>query len=112
MAARSSRDLSDCTARRRAVGGELKQHGIVGREDAVVHRADVKHAGHRAVDKQRHADQGLDSFFQQDRIEHVGVIDVVQDDRPRLGGDAARETPGRPGCARPALTPPPGRSLQ
>ena len=77
----------------RAIGGELEQHRIVGREYAVMHRADVEYADHCAVDEQWHADEEVDSLFQQDRIEYVAVIDVIQDDRSRLRGDAAREAP-------------------
>ena len=103
---------------RRAVGGKLEQRGIVGREDPVVHRADVQHPDHRAMDEQRHAHQGPDSLLQQNRVEHIAVIDVVQDDRPPLGRDPASETPanGDPdalpdfllqtaGCGRDELTP-------
>jgi hypothetical protein len=77
----------------RAVGGELKQRGIIGREDPVVDRADVQHPDHRAMDQQRHAQQRLDAFVQQNRVQHIAVIDVVQDDRLPPGGDTAGETP-------------------
>ena len=78
----------------------------------------MQHTGHRAMDQQRHAHQGLNSFFQQNRVEHIGVINVVQDDRPPLGGDTASETPAdrdphalpdfllqAAGCRRDQLTP-------
>src|SRR5690348_2762154 len=45
------------------------------------------------MDQQRDARQRPDALFVQDRVEHVAVIDVIQDDRPPPGGDAARETP-------------------
>ena len=103
---------------RRAVGGKLKQRGIVGREDPVVHRADVQYPDHRAMDQQRHAHQGLNSFVQQNRVEHIGLIHVVQDDRPPLGRDTPSETPANrdphalpdfllqaAGCRRDQLTP-------
>jgi hypothetical protein len=52
----------------------------------------VQHPDHRAMNQQRHAHQGLDSLVQQNRVQHVAVIDVVQDDRPPPGGDPASET--------------------
>jgi hypothetical protein len=78
----------------------------------------MQHPDHRAMNEQRHAHQGLDSFVQQNRVEHTGLIDVVQDDRPPLGGDTASETPAdrdpdalpdfllqAAGCGRDQLTP-------
>ena len=53
----------------------------------------MEYPDHRAMDEQRHAHQGLDSLFQQNRVEHIAVMNVVQDDRPPLGGDPASETP-------------------
>jgi hypothetical protein len=38
-----------------------------------------------------HAEQGADALFQQDRVQHMAVVDLVQDDRPLIGGDAAGE---------------------
>jgi hypothetical protein len=45
------------------------------------------------MDQQRDACQRPDALLQKERVEHSAVIDVIQDDRPPLGGDAARETP-------------------
>jgi hypothetical protein len=44
------------------------------------------------MDQQRHAHQGLDSLVKQNRVQHIAVINVVQDDRPPAGGDTAGET--------------------
>jgi hypothetical protein len=77
---------------RRPVGGQLEQRGLVGGEDPVPHRADVEHPEHRALDEQRDARERPDALVQKERVEHSAVIDVIQDDRPPLGGDAARET--------------------
>ena len=41
--------------------------------------------------RERDAEQGLDALDPQQRVEHVGVIDVGQPDRPALGRDPARE---------------------
>jgi hypothetical protein len=53
----------------------------------------MQHPEHRAMDEQRDARQRLDALLPEDRVEHVSVIDPIQDDRLPLGGDAARETP-------------------
>ena len=45
------------------------------------------------MDEQRDARERPDALVQKDRVEHIAVIDVIQDDRLPLGGDAARETP-------------------
>ena len=66
-----------------------------------VERADVEHADHVAAREQRHAEQRLDPLLAQDRVEHVGVVDVVEHDRPPQGRDAAREAaPDRDAHAR------------
>jgi hypothetical protein len=43
--------------------------------------------------EQRDARERPDALVQEDRVDHVVVIDVIQDDRLPPGGDAARETP-------------------
>ena len=42
-------------------------------------------------DEQRHAEHRLDPLLAQDRIEHVRVVDVVEDHRLPLGGDPPGE---------------------
>ncbi len=57
-------------------------------------RADVEDADHVACDEQRHAEHRLDPLLAQDRVEHVGVVDVVEDhrlsSRPRRGRRSRR----------------------
>ena len=55
-----------------------------------------------AADEQRRAQERLDPLLPQERVEHVGVIDVLDDDRSPLGGDLAREAETHRD-ARPAL---------
>ena len=63
--------------RGRAVGRELEQLGVLGREHARRQRADVQHADHAAVAEQRHAEQRADPALAQDRVQDVGVVDVL-----------------------------------
>ena len=77
--------------KRDPVGDELQQLDVVAREPAVDERPDVDHAQRVAADKQRHAEHRLDPLLAQDRVEHVGVIDVGEDHRPPLGRDPAGE---------------------
>jgi hypothetical protein len=74
---------------RRAITGELQQLYIARAEPAVRQRSDVKHAEHATADEERYAEHGLDPLLVQNRIEHVGVIDIVEDHRPHLRSDAA-----------------------
>ena len=46
----------------------------------------------RPRDEQRDAEHRLDPLLAQDRVEHVRVIDVVEDHRPPFRGDAAGES--------------------
>ena len=66
---------------RDARGHELEQFDVVGREAAAAQAADVEHADHLIPDEQWHAEQRLDPLLAQDRIEHVRVIDVVENHR-------------------------------
>ncbi len=74
---------------RGAVGDELEQLDLVVLEIPRDERADVEDAGHLSLHDQRHAEHRLDPLLAQDRVEDVCVVDVVEDDRPLLGGDAA-----------------------
>ena len=51
----------------------------------------MEHAAHLALDDERDAEHRLDPLLAQDRVEDVRVVDVVEDHRPLLGGDAAGE---------------------
>ena len=46
---------------------------------------------HPVREDERHSEEALDPFLAEDRVEVVGVVDVVEHDRTALGGDAARE---------------------
>jgi hypothetical protein len=76
---------------RDAVSGELEQVHVVVGELARDERSDVQHAHYVALRDQGHAEQRLDPLLAQDRVEHVGVVDVRQDDWAALRGDAAGE---------------------
>ena len=76
---------------RSPVGHELQQLDLVLVEGAETQRADVEHAAHLTLDDERDAEHRLDPLLPQDRVEDVRVVDVVEDHRPLLGGDPARE---------------------
>jgi hypothetical protein len=76
---------------RSAVGHELEQLDLVLLEVAVDERADVEDTTHPSLHDEENAEQRLDSLLPQDRVEHRPVADVVEDQRPLLGGDAAGE---------------------
>ena len=61
---------------------------------ALDERADVHHADDAAFDVHGHAEHRADAPLPQDRVDDLGVIEVLDDDRARLGGDAAREAAG------------------
>ena len=73
------------------VGHELEQLDLVLAEGARNERADVEHAAHLSLDHERDAEHRLDALLAQERVEDVCVVDVVEDHRPLLGGDPARE---------------------
>ena len=73
------------------VGDQLQQLDIVAGEPAVDERPDMDHAKRLVGDHQRHSEHRLDPLFAQNRVEHVRVIDVIEDHRPPLGGDPAGE---------------------
>ena len=76
----AARSAASCSSSR-VLGGEHARH----------ERADVQHADDLALDQQRHAEQRADPALAQDRVEDVGVVDVLDQDRPPLGRDPARE---------------------
>ena len=51
----------------------------------------MEHADHLTADKQRHAEHRLDPLLAQDRVEHVRVVDVVEDHRRSAGRDPTGE---------------------
>ena len=55
--------------------------------------ADVEHADHLTADHERDAEQRLDPLLTQDRIEHVRVVDVVEDHRSPARRHPAGEAP-------------------
>ena len=70
---------------------QLQQLRLVAREEPRGQRPDVEHARDVLADGERDAEQGLDALDPEQGIEHVGVIDVGQPDRPALGRDPAGE---------------------
>ena len=73
------------------IGDELEQLGLLLGESTRRQCPDVNDADDSAADEQRRAQERLDPLLPQERIEHIGVIDVLDDDRSPLGGDLARE---------------------
>jgi len=53
----------------------------------------VDHADDAVTCDQRGAEERLDPFLAQERIQYVGVVDVLDRQRPALVGDSAREAP-------------------
>ena len=51
----------------------------------------MEHTDGLAADEQRYAEQRLDPLLAQNRVEHVRVVDVVEDHRLPLGRDPAGE---------------------
>jgi hypothetical protein len=74
-----------------ALRGPLHQLDVLGREAPRRQRPDVDDAEHAAAREQRHAEERLDPLLAQDRVQHVGVVDVLDHDRRPLSGDAAGE---------------------
>ena len=89
---RSASNSRPCSiASRHAVGDELEQLDVFLRECPRRQRTDVEHAEHVVREDERHTGHALDALLAQDRVQHVGVVDVVEHDRSPLGGDPARE---------------------
>ena len=74
-------------------GDELEQLDVIGGELPVDERADVEDADRLVPDEERDAAQRADALLAQDRVEDVGMGEVIEDDRPLQGGDAAGEAP-------------------
>src|SRR5438105_10841350 len=79
--------------KRRSVGGPLEELDLLGREDAWAQRADVHDTEYAPARDQRGAEERLDPFLAQERIQYVGVVDVLDRQRPALVGDSACEAP-------------------
>ncbi len=75
-----------------AVARELQQLDIERAEVARRQRADVEDADHVAGDEQRDADHRRDPLLAQNRVEHIRVIDVVEDHRLLARRHAAGKT--------------------
>jgi hypothetical protein len=74
------------------VGHELKQVAVLPLEPTRRQRADVQYTQHIPADEQRDPEQRADTLLPQDRVEHIRVIDLFDEHRLLLGGDA----PGEP----------------
>ena len=55
----------------------------------------MHHADDVALDVDRHAEHRTDAPLSEDRVYDVGVVEILDDDRTSLGGDAASETTGK-----------------
>ncbi len=66
----------------------------------------MQDAGDLALDEQGDAEQAADALLAQDRVEDVGVVDVLDDHRALVGGDAAGEAAAERDAGRPARPPP------
>src|SRR5260370_8522354 len=75
------------------MGGDLEQVGVLPGELAGRQRTDMHNADHPAASYHRHAHEGADPLPHQDRVQHRGVIHVVEDHRPVLSGNPPSEPP-------------------
>src|SRR5438105_8388966 len=71
----------------------LEELDVLRAEAARLERTDVDHADDAVTCDQRGAEERLDPFLAQERIQYVGVVDVLDRQRPALVGDSAREAP-------------------
>ena len=55
----------------------------------------MHHADDVALDVDGHAEHRTDAPLSEDRVYDVGVVEILDDDRTSLGGDAASETTGK-----------------
>ncbi len=76
---------------RSPVGHELQKLDVAVVEAPWRNRADVQDAEDPGLHHQRDAEQRPNVILAEDRVEHVGVVDVVEDDGPLLRGHPARE---------------------
>jgi hypothetical protein len=76
---------------RRALRDHLEQLHVGRSEQPGRQGADVDDAEHLVVRDQRHPGHRLDPLLAENRVQHVGVVDVVEDDGPSIGGDSPRE---------------------
>ena len=108
---------------RGAVGRHLQQLAVVLGEPPLGQRPHVQHTQDPTLHQQRHAQQRPDPLLAQDRIEDVGMVDVIDRDRPPLRRDPpgepaadrnphapARPPPRAPSPPAPAAPPPPHRA--
>ncbi len=91
---------------RGAIGDELEQLAVAGRELARGQAADVEDADRAPPDEQRDAEQRADPLLAQDRVVDVGVVDVGDERSPVDRRRCGRRSRGRPGSSRPARPPP------
>jgi hypothetical protein len=78
-------------ADRRSVGSELQQLDIVCVELSVLEHPDMEHPEHLPRGEQRDAEHRFDAFRAQERVQHVRVVDVIEDDGPPVCGHASRK---------------------
>ena len=86
------------------VGDDLEQLRVLSIELPGLERAHVEDADHAALEEDRHAEERAHSLLPQDRVQHLGVVDVRDEDGPLLRRHA-------PGEATPERDPHTGRDL-
>ena len=74
------------------IPGHLQQLDVVFGEPARGERADVQHAEHVPIGRQRHTEQGTDARLPEQRVDHRGPVDAVEDNGFLLRRDPAGET--------------------
>ena len=82
-------DEGPLQSRSRSGSREVEQAHFVVVEEVRHERPDVDDAKNIASRDERRAEQRLDALLAQDRVQHIGVVDVREHDRALLGGDAA-----------------------
>ena len=53
----------------------------------------MEHADRAVAEEEGHPEHRLDVFLAENRVDDVGPVEVVEDDRSALSGDAAGEAP-------------------
>src|SRR5438477_12942558 len=70
---------------------ELQELHVGRRESRAAERSDVQYPENTLTDDEGHTGKRTDAFLAQDRIQHVGVRDIVEHDGPSVRRDAAGE---------------------
>ncbi len=76
---------------RHPIGRQLQQITLIIGEQPSLQAAHMQHPQHPILRQQRNPQQRADPLLAQDRIQDVGMIDIVDPDRPPLSRDPPRE---------------------